>query len=340
MNPRATLGKWKRAMVRSGRYVSWRARRMLHHGDTHLPIPIVIPTYDGSGQSVHPSVLYFPQTRGGHRYWMAFTPYPNGNDQLENPSIAVSNDGIHWSVPAGIQNPLVHSPGTSADYLSDPNLFMHGDHMYMIYREYIRSVTPFEERWFIMRSEDGLSWETPVQLTYSQASIQVSACILHDGSQFVMYFVTYTKGAFQAIQKMVCLGDPMCKEQWSEPHDTQLTGLPSGVYPWHIDVALQPDSGWDMLLTTCTEIGGINCRLHYAYSKDGDHWKTTAEPFIQPLHPLENSLHYKACMIRMERQRYHLWYSAMDVWGKWHTLFLPVWKGHNNLLAAVDTKSK
>jgi hypothetical protein len=339
MNARAALGKWKRGMVRGGHYISWRIRYMLYTGTIHRPVPIVIPTYDGSGQCVHPSVLFFPQSWGGHRYWMAFTPYPDGNDQLENPSIAVSNDGIHWSVPAGLNNPIVPSPGTSADYLSDPHLFVHNGLIYMIYREYIRSESPFKERWLIMRSSDGINWGPPVEITCSNRSIHVSACIVQDTGRFMMYFVTYTGGAFQSIQKIVCTGDPMCKEHWSEPLDVHMTGLPDGVWPWHIDVTIQPDNSWDMLLTTCTGIGGINCRLHYAHSMDGDYWDTTAEPFIRPSHPLENSLHYKASMIRMEQNHYHLWYSAMNIWGKWHTLFLPVRKEHNHLFP-VELKTE
>jgi hypothetical protein len=328
---RKFLGKYKRLGVRMAHYVSWRIRYTLHTGAIHRPTLIDVPTYDGSGQCVHPSVLFYPQSWKGHRYWMAFTPYPDGNDQLENPSIAVSEDGIHWQVPAGLSNPIVPSPGGSADYLSDPHIGVHDGVMYMIYREYIRSVTPFEERWFILRSMDGIEWEKPVEIMDSTRSIHVSACMLHDGSQFVIYFVTYTAGTFQAIQKIVCTGDPLCKEQWSEPQDITLTGLPSGVWPWHLDVTLQPDGCWDMLLTTCTGIGGINCRLHYAHSTDGNLWHTSTEPFIQPAHPLENSLHYKASMVRMDSGHYHAWYSAMDVWGKWYTLFLPVVKKHNNL---------
>ncbi|MEK3910892.1 hypothetical protein [Paenibacillus sp. FSL H7-0331] len=332
MNPRAELGKWKRKLVRLGHYVSWKYQHMLYKGRVHQPIPVVVPTYDQSGQCVHPSVLYFPQAWEGHRYWMAFTPYPDGNDQLENPSVVVSDNGIHWTVPTGLSNPVVPSPGTTADYLSDPHLFVHDKQMYMIYREYLRSVTPFEERWFIMHSLNGIDWGPPVEITYNNKSIQVSACVLHDGSQFVMYFVTYTAGNFKSIQKIVCKGDPMLKENWSEPKDVQLTGLPDGVWPWHLDVTLNPDNSWDMLLTTCKGIGGVHSRLHYAFSLNGDDWSTTAVPFIQPLHPLENSLHYKASMIRMDHNLYHLWYSAMDVWGKWYTLFLPVRKEQQQLL--------
>lgn len=49
--------------------------------------PLEIPTYDGSKQLTHPSVLYFPESWNGHKYWAVATPYPNSNDEYENPSI-------------------------------------------------------------------------------------------------------------------------------------------------------------------------------------------------------------------------------------------------------------
>lgn len=47
-----------------------------------------MPTYDGSGQVVHLSVIDFYNecTEGlwcGYRYWMAITPFPYGNDKYE-----------------------------------------------------------------------------------------------------------------------------------------------------------------------------------------------------------------------------------------------------------------
>ncbi|MHB1414314.1 MAG: hypothetical protein ACYC1C_03610 [Chloroflexota bacterium] len=76
-----------------------------------------IPTYDGSGECTHPSVVDAAATVGGpwhgYRYWMAFTPYPNNRwrFRLENPSIVASHDGIQWVVPVGVKNPLVPPPG-------------------------------------------------------------------------------------------------------------------------------------------------------------------------------------------------------------------------------------
>ena len=42
--------------------------------------PQHIPTYDGSDQSTHPSVLRFGAPWHGYLYWMAMTPYPYNND--------------------------------------------------------------------------------------------------------------------------------------------------------------------------------------------------------------------------------------------------------------------
>ena len=62
--------------------------------------PLTLSTYDGSGQVVHPSVLDFGQglvkpgstSWNGYRYWMAITPFPNGNSDHENPCLYASND--------------------------------------------------------------------------------------------------------------------------------------------------------------------------------------------------------------------------------------------------------
>ena len=87
--------------------------------------PLVIPTYEGSGQGMHPCIIDF-QTQynktlwGGYRYWMAITPAPFKQRYLENPSLIASQDGIHWIVPNGIKNPLVCS--TPPDNNADPDM--------------------------------------------------------------------------------------------------------------------------------------------------------------------------------------------------------------------------
>jgi len=76
------------------------------------------PTYDGSGQAVHPDLVYFPDGWGKDRegnnwnYWLVMTPFPNRKDNYENPSILVSDDGVKWRTPPGLENPAEKEPGT------------------------------------------------------------------------------------------------------------------------------------------------------------------------------------------------------------------------------------
>jgi hypothetical protein len=85
-----------------------------------------IPTYDGSGQNVHPSLVYFEEPFNSWKYWMAITPYADSNEDLENPSIVVSNDGNTWQVPEGLTNPIIPHPG-GQEFNSDPTLFYDGN---------------------------------------------------------------------------------------------------------------------------------------------------------------------------------------------------------------------
>jgi hypothetical protein len=104
--------------------------------------PLKIPTYDGSGQAVHPSVIDFLNEYGisqwgGYRYWMVLTPYPDSRDEFENPSLYASHDGFTWSVPKDITNPLdTASGGWDKGFLNDPDMMYNPgtDQLWIYYR--------------------------------------------------------------------------------------------------------------------------------------------------------------------------------------------------------------
>ena len=87
-----------------------------------------IPTYEHEVQSgerakqdlsvTHPDVIDFGNgsSWGGFRYWMALTPNQEGYSQYENPCLAASTDGLTWTVPDGLTNPLTgveHEPANT-----------------------------------------------------------------------------------------------------------------------------------------------------------------------------------------------------------------------------------
>src|SRR6185312_7486829 len=131
---------------------------------TTLPLPngqpvlLSVPTYENTGQAVHPDVLLFPQGWNGAHYWMAMTPYPGGSSYFENPSILVSEDGLALSVPAGVSNPIVPQPGVTS-YNSDPDLVYDAtqQELVMSYRLVQRGWNRIE----IKTTRDGVHWSEP-----------------------------------------------------------------------------------------------------------------------------------------------------------------------------------
>lgn len=122
-------------------------------------VPQVIPTYDGTDQPTHPSVVKFDQPWHGYKYWMVMTPYPFNDGSYENPSIVTSNDGENWAVPEGVTNPLVGTPNPGhncdADLVYVPEL----DEL-RIY--YVEADDIISSRVKMMSSRDGVQWSEPV----------------------------------------------------------------------------------------------------------------------------------------------------------------------------------
>ena len=151
-----------------------------------------IPTYDGSGQMTHPKVLYMPDYGtsyingwNGYKYWMTMSPYPQSNDDYENPSIVASNDGINWVVPAGMVNPIqVHPNVAGGDHFNDPHLvFVAG-----ILECWWGGTTGAFRSW----SSDGVTWSTPVLMANGS---QYSQAVMYNGKGeyelFYIYGETY-----------------------------------------------------------------------------------------------------------------------------------------------------
>src|SRR6202163_713834 len=65
------------------------------------PSTFLVPTYDSSGELVHPDAFVSPKAWRGSRYWFAATPYPSGDASFENPSIFTSRRTRDWQPPAG-----------------------------------------------------------------------------------------------------------------------------------------------------------------------------------------------------------------------------------------------
>ena len=129
---------------------------------------ITIPTYDGSNQVTHPKVIYFENGYNGYKYWMVSTPYPKNNTYLENPSIAVSNNGIDSIEPDGIKNPISGYPSKVKDdsYYSDPFILHDGDKFEVFYRKTRSYLNGYYKSngynyMYYIASNDGITYSDP-----------------------------------------------------------------------------------------------------------------------------------------------------------------------------------
>ncbi|MFU1857605.1 hypothetical protein BWD42_23490 [Sphingobacterium sp. CZ-UAM] len=176
----------------------------------------------------HPDVLYFPNKFNGYRYWMVFTPYfgavgTNQNSKkFENPSIVVSNDGLDWTNPPGLTNPIINAPYPKESFRenkvdpiqgfwSDVDWVFLNDRFYLYYRgsfitaqslksKCVLTNTNFDRlkldahRTIVQQtSTDGIRWSN-LNIAFTsnppftpKNDHVLSPSFIHNGSQFLSY---------------------------------------------------------------------------------------------------------------------------------------------------------
>jgi hypothetical protein len=192
--------------------------------------PTTWTTYEGSGVVVHPSILENPPGFEAHRYWAAATPYPGSDNQLENPSIFVSEDGFAWTAPEGVTNPLVDAPADG--YNSDVCLVLVPNaSLLMFYRE-CASPEP-KERIRLMTSVDGIAWTPPATVMTNDSTEHriVSPAVWFDppSASWVMVAVDIAKPP-HVLRRYLA---PEPAGPWVETARPTCPSLDSE--PWHIE---------------------------------------------------------------------------------------------------------
>lgn len=293
---------------------------------------LITPSYDHSGQAVHPSLIDFKTEYGmeswqGFRYWMAFTPYPNFNSSVENPSLLVSKDGFNWINPPSIQNPLEAKPqgALNTSYNSDPELIFDPEQNQLVlyWREYRQNV--YEKIWVkkigsnFKKSDKTLCFENPWK---SSNGLVLSPTVWRKSAK--EWYMWTTNGAFKVYcyssnDGVVWSSGQLCNVAWD------LWG--GGYIPWHI--AVKPNyaqQSLDFLIAAWPKHGRIqDCQLFYA-----------AVPMSQPLEVSTPQLRlllksnaenqwddgyiYRSSFVVEpgETRRIRIWYSACSKKKIWH----------------------
>lgn len=277
--------------------------------------PLFIPTYDGGNEVVHPSAVYFGNAWNGYKYWQAFTPYTKTNDKLENPSIAVSNDGVQWFIPSGFVNPIdIPSPTQLTDgyHMSDTELVYNSvtNKLECYYRLSKNNVIDTILR---KTSSDGKTW-TDREVVYETIGTQLtlSPTIYFNGSTYIMWFVQSYEGNLSIMRTTsptATLGS------WSTPTVCTLNYKKSseGLIPWHIQISFSKNK-FHLVLNSAknTGIGSPTRVLLIGESNDGKTFndiEVILEPTPRVSSMWDNVEIYRSSLV-FNGSSYMLYYSA------------------------------
>ena len=244
-----------------------------------------IPTYDGSGQVVHPDVI----TKDG-RFIMTITPYAYSDLDLENPSIYVSGDGINFQPPEGVTNPLVFNPPNG--YNDDPDLvFDPKSGNYFIY--YNETPRDYDKQYLdVLQSPDLVNW-THRRLTEFRTKgsdpFIVSPAIVISNKTYFMFHVEIDTDAVRHSPN-VCVRDPHKHQirvmlsqdgiNWDKHVDEGIAiDAPADFNPWHMNI-VQGNGRYYMLVNGYRSGFCDGHNLYLAVSDDLTHWHFIQQPIV------------------------------------------------------------
>ena len=258
---------------------------------------LTIPTYDGSGEAVHPDVYDAGEgnTWNGYRYWMAMTPYPGGDASYENPSILASDDGETWVVPTGLTNPIEPQPGSGIN--SDPDLTMIDGTLYCVWRWANPGTAA---KFYCLSSTDGVTWGNKTEIVDDTTKgSDLSPSIVQVGSTFYMY--TRRKGQNPSV---FCRTASAITGPWSEP--VAVAGSGASDTSAHVDALYVPEDG---------ENGIIYLHLTPGLIATID----AADPFTAYLPDYESRTYgvYRSTIVRTA--------TGFDVWSSYHDVGANDW---------------
>jgi hypothetical protein len=242
-------------------------------------LPLSLPTFEGSGQVVHPDVILLPHDwpNATARLAMAITPYPYGDARQEDPSIFFSEQGKTWTAPTETRNPVVRPADDG--YLSDPALVF--DNSADVLRMYYREVGNADNVIRFVATRDGVHWSTPRETIRVAAHRLLSPSVVRRSTNhWLMWSINAGARGCSSSYTNVNLRRSNDGVHWSAPRRVQIDTRRG--YPWHIDVKWigQLHEYWALYNLkpsgTC-----VTPAVYLATSNDGRRWKTYSRPVLE-----------------------------------------------------------
>ncbi|MDF2515288.1 MAG: 4Fe-4S ferredoxin iron-sulfur binding domain protein [Sphingobacterium sp.] len=269
-----------------------------------------LKTYDGANQTTHPSVLYFPEKWNKWKLWMVHTPYPFSRDYYENPSIAVSNDGVNWTTPVGLENPLDYCEKKDNDnkyHYSDGALVFRED-LNILECWYRYSKNGVLEQIWRKTSKDGITWtkkELVIETDAQPKNMVMSPAVIWEDGKYKMWAVTASPFRVQYREGVDGI-------KWTNPINLKIP-LPKDITAWHVEVK-KTDLGYEMLLNVSDNRNKeVNTKfLMSSLSTNGLDWDEFKPSIVLPdqKDKWNGKMIYRSSFIKIDKL-YIVYYSAM-----------------------------
>ena len=257
--------------------------------------------YDNSNQVTHPKVIKFNKKWNGYRYWIAYTPYPFGNQAKENPFIMVSNDLVNWKTKDNFNNPLDEPEDKDSYkvYNSDTHLLYNPDtNTLECYWRYVNNKT-WKVIVYKMTTKDGVKWTDKEIFLESDRRREdyLSPAIIYKNNKYLVWFVDRDfKVRYTEYDTL--------KKEWTSPRTVNINYKNNKLKSWHLDV-IETDHGYEMIVVAFLDFSNRgNMSLYYTKSKDNETWDEAKEI----LHPNEQSGLYRSSIL-YDNNTYYIFYS-------------------------------
>lgn len=227
---------------------------------------------DESQEAMYPNNAYHPKVLdlgengwNGYRYWVSYTPYPEGNDEYENPHIVASNDLINYS-EIKFSQPVLSNYKKGVRFNSDSHIVFNSD---LNRLEIIWRYTDYDINYaslLMSYSYDGNTWsdtQTFFETYDRKKEDMVSPAILYDNGTYRVWYVNSYKVKYREFKD----------GQWS---NIRMCDLPyeDDAFTWHIDLIKNNDKYEILTCATTDKEDRKHMKLYYAKSDDGLNFDT------------------------------------------------------------------
>ena len=267
----------------------------------------------------HPSVVFKSDGFGGHKWWMAQTPFSPKEmqpytDRYEMPCIHYSDDGLRWyNITNNPIDSLSKIDVEAHNYMSDPHLIYKDGKLECYYRKTFLSNKHLQgSKTLLLRkvSINGFDWsEAEVIADLSRKDDKtiwgnqiISQAIVWTGTKYLCWYVD---ASYYVKKRGVRMCSSVDGKHWTPYVQCKLIG--SENTPWHIDVQYY-DGAYHLLCYTMDD----SCVEHYL-SADGVNYvyRTTIIRRSNSLSSFYRSGLYRSCFVKFDKG-IRVYFSAFD----------------------------